>query len=75
MLEDNRKDGNEANKGQTEAADNGDREMATSSARAGSLHYPPSEIRLPSHLICIHLEAEEWEVRVLALESEAASEE
>ena len=47
--------------------------MAATRERAGSLHRPPSGIRLPLRPSLLHSEAEEQEVTVL--ESEAVSEE
>ena len=41
----------------------------------GSLHCPPSGICLPLHPSRLHSEAEEQEVRILALDSEPVSEE
>ena len=46
-LEDDNNDGNEGDKGRTEATENGNRETAASRARLGSFHCPLSGIRLP----------------------------
>ena len=76
-LEDDNDDRDEADKGRTEASDNGGGETVASRAGAGSLHRLPLGIRLPSRPRCLRLEAEEWEVTLSELEeeSEAASEE
>ena len=74
-LEDDKDDGNKVDKGQIEAEENGDRQMAALREISRSLHHLSSGIRLPlfpSHLCS---GAEEREVTVLALESEAALEE
>ena len=71
-LEDDNGNGNEADMGQMEAAENGGRKTAASKARAGSLHRPLSAIHLPLSLIRLRLEAEEGKVTVLASEEEEA---
>ena len=48
-LEEENTDGNEVDKGRAGASDNGGRETGALRARAGSLHCPPSGIRLPFH--------------------------
>ena len=62
----------EVDKGRTEAAENGGREMAASRARVGSLHNPSSGIRLPLLPSCLCSEVEEQEVTVLASDLEVA---
>ena len=61
-LEEDNRDGNELDKVCTEAAENGGRETAVSRVRAGSLHRPPSGIRLPLRPSRLCLEAEDQEV-------------
>ena len=75
MIEDDNDGGNEANKGWTEAAENGGGENVALIEIAGSFHRPPSGIHITSHLSHICSEAELQEVTVLASESEAAEEE
>ena len=69
-LEEDNHDGNEEDKGRTESAEKGGREMAELRLRVGSLHCPLSGIRLPLRPICLSLDAEEREVTVLALYEE-----
>ena len=65
-LEDDDYDGNKV--------ENGVRKTSTSRARAGSLHCPPTWIRLSLRPSCLRFEAEEREVMGLSLKLEAASE-
>ena len=71
-LQDQNYNRNKANKGRTEAAENGSKETAASIARAGSLHSLLSEIRIPLSSSNICLESEDQEVTVLASDPEAA---
>ena len=56
-------------------AENGRRETAASTVRAGSLHCPSSGIRLISSTSRLRLEADEWEVTVLGSKLDAVLEE
>ena len=58
-----------------EASENFGGESSASRARAGSLHNHTSGIHISSRLSHIRSEVEAWEVTVLALDSEAESEE